>query len=85
MIRVLSLGAVPSASARSVAIQRASEIAKAGQAHAARIGVTIEEADQTIEDAIAAVRHERQLPDHVTFLLWSDSGDGRLADPFSTG
>ena len=60
VIRVLSLGGVPSPSTRSVAIQRASEIARAGQARAASLGITSEEADQAIEDAIAAVRHERR-------------------------
>ncbi len=56
IIHVVELGTEPDAPTRKAASQRAIEIARRGRASAADQGVTPEEADRVIDEAIHAVR-----------------------------
>jgi hypothetical protein len=56
IIHVVELGAEPDGPTRKAASQRAIEIARRGRASAADQGVTPEEADRVIDEAIHEVR-----------------------------
>jgi hypothetical protein len=60
LIHVLDIDVVPADESRGAAIGRASAIAEQGRAHAAAQGVSPEEADDVIDDAIRNVRQRRQ-------------------------
>lgn len=60
LIHVLDIDVVPPDEARRAGIKEASAIAERGRAHAAAQGVSPEEADAVIDDAIRQVRRRRQ-------------------------
>ena len=60
LIHVLDIDVVPPDEARRAAIERATALAEQGRAHAAAQGVSLEEADDVIDDAIRNVRQRRQ-------------------------
>lgn len=60
LIHVLDIDVLPPDEARRAGIQEASAIAERGRAHAAAQGVSPEEADAVIDDAIRQVRQRRQ-------------------------
>ncbi len=60
LIQVLNVGVVPSEDARRAGMQQAAAIAQRGREHAASLGVTAEEAESTIEEAIRHVRQQRK-------------------------
>jgi hypothetical protein len=59
LIRVITVGTEPSAAIRDAALERASQIAREGRAHAAAQGITPEQADAAIDEAIRAHRQQR--------------------------
>ncbi len=60
LIHVLDIDIVPPDEARREAIKRATALAEQGRANAAAQGVTPEEADDVIDDAIRNVRQRQQ-------------------------
>jgi hypothetical protein len=59
IVRVINVGVEPPPHVRDAALRRASEIARQGRAHAAAQGVTPEEADAAIDEAIEQVRRRQ--------------------------
>ena len=60
IIRVISPGVVPDEAVRDSALDEACEIAKRGRTNAAAQGMTEEEVNATIDEAIKEVRRQRR-------------------------
>jgi hypothetical protein len=60
LIQVLDLDVVQSDDMRSDGLEQAAAVAKRGRAHAAAEGVSTEDANAVIDDAIRVVRKPRQ-------------------------
>jgi hypothetical protein len=59
LIQILDIGVTQPDEVRSAAMQRAAAIAEQGRIHAAAQGVTLEDTDQAIDDAIRNARQQR--------------------------
>ena len=60
LIHVLDIDVVPTDEARRAGMEQAAVIAERGRAHAATQGVSPDEADTVIDDAVRQVRRQRQ-------------------------
>jgi hypothetical protein len=60
LIHILDIGIVPTDSVRGAAIEQAAALAEQGRRHAASQGITPEESDEAIDEAINWARRERR-------------------------